>query len=84
MGSAILFVCPIDGISSCAKRLGDQARRHSNPNFSVNSIVAVNPQFDAVDEVRLQEADLYFYGRVLGFIPAYEIDPVATESESDH
>jgi|TARA_B100001105_G_C22072167_1_gene307082 hypothetical protein len=64
--------------------LGDQARRHSNPNFSVNSIVAVNPQFDAVDEVRLQEADLYFYGRVLGFIPAYEIDPVATESESDH
>jgi hypothetical protein len=64
--------------------LGDQARRHSNPNFSVNSIVAVNPQFDAVDEVRLQEADLYFYGRVLGFIPAYEIDPVAIESESDH
>ena len=84
MGPAILFVCPIDGISSCAKRLGDQARRHSNPNFSVNSIVAVNPQFDAVDEVRLQEVDLYFYGRVLGFIPAYEIGPVAIESESDH
>ena len=31
---------------------------------------------------RSQEAELYFYGRVLGFTPADEIEPVEIENES--
>ena len=32
--------------------------------------------------IRSQEAELYFYGRVLGFTPADEIEPVEIENES--
>ena len=52
------------------------------PSILVNSIVAVDPQFDAVDDIRSQEAELYFYGRVLGFTPADEIEPVEIENDS--
>jgi hypothetical protein len=30
--------------------------------------------------VRAQEAELYFYGRVFGFTPADEIEPVVIEN----